>query len=223
MNKLFCILLIAITVISCNKKQNSQEVLNIEEQVPENNQVKNINQNINNISLNEANLDNFSRDGLEIFKFIVEQDFSKLSEYIDEDFGLQISTEDIFDSNLDLTISKKEVSKIKEDKTIHDLYFSAVGDYLPYTNKQIFDQFFSFNLKNISEIKSNSIIKRDYISEEYNIQKLLSSFPLGSILVDIFFEPEIEGSMNWYHVFLVIKYNNQKLFLYGLGIDYMDF
>ena len=212
---------------SCNNKQNHQETSKVEVNVTENNQnTDNIflnEDNLDNIFLNEDNLDNISKDGLEIWKLIVNQDFAKLSEFIDEEAGLMISTEAIFYPPLDFTISKEEVAKINEDNTIHNLYFSAPGVFFPYTNKKIFDQFFSFKISRVSEIKTNAIVERDYIYEDYSVSILLSPFPKDSTLVDIFIEPELEGSCDWYHIFLVIRYVDEKAFLYGLGIAYMDF
>lgn len=217
MNKFLFILFVILTFFSCKNKQNYQESSKVEV----NNDEKS--QNADGLLLNENDLDKTSKDGLEIWKVIVNQEFSKLSEYIDEEAGLMISTEAIFYPPLDFTISKEEVAKINEDNTIHNLYFSAPGEFFPYTNKKIFDQFFSFKLSRVSEIKTNAIVERDYIYEDYSIPILLSLFPKDSELVDVFIEPELEGSSDWYHIFLVIRYVDEKAFLYGLGIAYMDF
>ena len=217
MGKFFPILFIMLTLISCKNKQNYQEISKTKALTSEKTQ------NTNDIFLNEDSFDKISKDGLEIWKLIVKQDFEKLSEYIDEEAGLMISTEAIFYPPLDITISKEEVAKINEDDTIHNLYFSAPGEFFPFTNKKIFDQFFSFELSRISEIKTNGIVERDYIYEDYSIPNLLSPFPKDSALVDVFIEPELEGSSDWYHIFLVIRYVDEKAFLYGLGIAYMDF
>ena len=234
MKKLILILIITTTLFSCKKKQDYQEITNTETQVIEINQnlqeTKNVEVEVvekklteNSFSLNEDSLDKVSKEGLRIWKLIVNQDFEGLSAFIDEEAGLMISTEAIFNPTLDFTISKEEVAKINEDNTIHDLYFSAPGIFFPYTNKKIFDQFFSFKLSRVSEIKTNAIVERDYIYEDYSVPILLSPFPKDSELVDVFIEPELEGSSDWYHIFLVIRYVDEKAFLYGLGIAYMDF
>lgn len=217
MNKFLYILFVILIFFSCKNKQNYQESSKVEV----NNDEKS--KNTDGLLLNENDLDKTSKDGLEIWKLIVNQEFSKLSEYIDEKAGLMISTEAIFYTPLDFIISKEEVAKIDEDDTIHDLYFSAPGIFFPYTNKKVFDQFFSFQLSRVSEIKTNAIVERDYIYEDYSIPILLAPFPKDSALVDVFIEPVLEGSSDWYHIFLVIRYIDDKAFLYGLGIAYMDF
>ena len=78
-------------------------------------------------------------------------------------------------------------------------------------------------MNRITEVKTNDIVTREYIYDEFNVSSILDLFPSESNLVDIFIEPEEEGSMDWYHIFLVIKYINQRPFLYGLGIAYRDF
>lgn len=234
MSKVVIILLVTMMLFSCKKNQNLQEITNAETKVIETNQniqeTKNAEAQViekketeKSFSLNEDSLDKVSKEGLGIWKLIVNQDFEELSDFIDEEAGLMISTEAIFNPTLDFTISKEEVAKINEDNTIHDLYFSAPGIFFPYTNKKVFDQFFSFQLSRVSEIKTNAIVERDYIYEDYSIPILLSPFPKDSELVDVFIEPELEGSSDWYHIFLVIRYVDEKAFLYGLGIAYMDF
>lgn len=234
MSKVVIILLVTMMLFSCKKNQYLQEIANAETKVIETNQniqeTKNAEAQViekketeKSFSLNEDSLDKVSKEGLRIWKLIVNQDFEGLSDFIDEEAGLMISTEGIFNPNLDFTISKEEVAKINEDNTIHDLYFSAPGIFFPYTNKKVFDQFFSFKLSRVSEIKTNAIVERDYIYEDYSIPILLSPFPKDSELVDVFIEPELEGSSDWYHIFLVIRYVDEKAFLYGLGIAYMDF
>lgn len=218
MNKSVIILFLIISLISCNKKINNNRITEINHSFTEIEDSETVE-----VIFPMENLDQISKDGLKIWELITNQKFEDLARYISKENGLQISTEGIFDSVLDLNISYDAVAKIADDNDIQDLYFSAVGEYLPFTNKQIFDQFFSFPVNRITEIKTNSIVTRDYIYDEYNISSILDSFPSDSNLVDIFIEPEIIGSMDWYHIFLVINYVEQKPFLYGLAIVYNEF
>lgn len=147
MSKVVIILLVTMMLFSCKKNQYLQEIANAETKVLETNQniqeTKNAEAQViekketeKSFSLNEDSLDKVSKEGLRIWKLIVNQDFEGLSDCIDEEDGLMISTEAIFYPPLDFTISKEEVSKINEDNTIHNLYFSAPGEFFPYTNKK---------------------------------------------------------------------------------------
>lgn len=216
MNKIAIIMLLILPLLSCKKTENNKKINVIEKTHVE---ISETSEDLNIINA----LDQISMDGLKIWNLIIEKKYYSLSKYISNEQGLLISTEGIFNSSFDVNISSDSISRINDDDTVHYIYFSTVGEKLPFTNKQIFDQFFSFSLNRIAEVKTNDIVTREYIYDEFNVSSILDNFPSGSNLVDIFLEPEEEGSMDWYHIFLVINYENQKPYLYGLGIAYKDF
>lgn len=216
MNKNALILFLIIPLLSCNKTVKNEEMNILDKPTVE------ISEKSENFTITN-DLDQISKDGLRIWELIIDKKYSTMSKYISNEYGLLISTEGIFNSSLDINISSDSISRINDDDTVHYIYFSTVGEKLPFTNKQVFDQFFSFPLNRITEVKTNDIVTREYIYDEFNVSSILDLFPSESNLVDIFIEPEEEGSMDWYHIFLVIKYINQRPFLHGLGIAYRDF
>lgn len=216
MNKKALILFLIIPLLSCNKTVKNEEI-NVIEKTPV--EISETYENLNIIN----DLDQISMDGLKIWELIINKKFEDLSKYISIENGLLISTEGLFNPSYDIKLSQDDVLRINNDDTIHELYFSAVGEKLPFTNKQIFDQFFSFPINRITEINLNYITTRDYIYDEYSVSSVLDCFPADSQLVDVFLEPEEEGSMDWYHIFLVLNYVDKNAYLSGLGIAYKDF
>ena len=160
MNKNALILFLIIPLLSCNKTVKNEEMNILDKPTVE------ISEKSENFTITN-DLDQISKDGLRIWELIIDKKYSTLSKYISNEYGLLISTEGIFNSSLDINISSDSISRINDDDTVHYIYFSTVGEKLPFTNKQVFDQFFSFPLNRITEVKTNDIVTREYIYDEF--------------------------------------------------------
>ncbi len=238
---IFLFIMMIFFCTSC-KKQNNKQMINIQEKSKESIQVKINSQNETNIeenskesiqvkinSQNETNIEENSKEqntdvdindiSLIILEAIIQKDFDKLTRYISEEKGLQLSFDYLFNSQFDLLLTKKDLINHKDYK--YNVYIGNYDDYQKLTLEEIFD-FFSADIALLQKCIINNFYENDYAFRHFNLSNIKEYFP-STNFVDCFFNPSGNfGEMDWKSILLVLEIQEDNYILVGLAIDQID-
>ncbi len=151
---------------------------------------------------------------LPIWHMLTSGDFESLSSYIDKNVGLRVSDTLFISDDYDIVLTQDDIKHIREVK--FDYYDIRLEQRRMTLGTEIFKLYESYHEQKIDKVGYNTILVDKNLSIYNNLKHIEEKFPKENIIIDIFFDADVQKGYLWKHFFMIVGYVDNKMVLYGL-------